>query len=215
MEGKFDSFEQLFPWVHDRDANAVRPRHRASPHRVFRVSVRPQWTGGTGRWRVQDPPWAADRCRCGVVDRHSFRRARRPARQHLRHRRDHHDRRRTRRAAPRRFATGSLAAAGPSITASSAGSRSQFRNRATAWAAALERLDEAAKPPPRAAPGDPPVGFGGAQAAGSQTTCCRAQADQAGRRQSRNNSSSDGIMCDPNAQELVNRYCAEVHPLTT
>ena len=41
-----------------------------------------------------------------------------------------------------------LAAAGPVITASSAGSRSQFRNRATAWAAALERLDEAAKPPP-------------------------------------------------------------------
>jgi ribosome-associated protein len=41
-----------------------------------------------------------------------------------------------------------VAAAGPTITASSAGSRSQFRNRATAWAAALERLDEAAKPPP-------------------------------------------------------------------
>jgi ribosome-associated protein len=41
-----------------------------------------------------------------------------------------------------------LAATGPTITASSAGSRSQFRNRATAWAAALERLDEAAKPPP-------------------------------------------------------------------
>jgi ribosome-associated protein len=43
-----------------------------------------------------------------------------------------------------------LAAAGPIITASSAGSRSQFRNRATAWAALLERLDEAAKPPPPA-----------------------------------------------------------------
>jgi ribosome-associated protein len=43
-----------------------------------------------------------------------------------------------------------LAVAGPTITASSAGSRSQFRNRATAWAAALERLDEAAKPPPTA-----------------------------------------------------------------
>lgn len=43
-----------------------------------------------------------------------------------------------------------LAIAGPTITASSAGSRSQFRNRATAWAAALERLDEAAKPPPPA-----------------------------------------------------------------
>ena len=41
-----------------------------------------------------------------------------------------------------------VAAVGPTITASSAGSRSQFRNRATAWAAALERLDEAAKPPP-------------------------------------------------------------------
>jgi ribosome-associated protein len=41
-----------------------------------------------------------------------------------------------------------LSAAGPTITASSAGSRSQFRNRATAWAAALDRLDEAAKPPP-------------------------------------------------------------------
>jgi ribosome-associated protein len=43
-----------------------------------------------------------------------------------------------------------VAAAGPTITASSAGSRSQFRNRATAWAAALERLDDAAKPPPPA-----------------------------------------------------------------
>ena len=31
-----------------------------------------------------------------------------------------------------------------------AASRSQFRNRAAAWAAALERLDEAAKPPPPA-----------------------------------------------------------------
>ncbi|MEO7370731.1 MAG: peptide chain release factor-like protein [Ilumatobacteraceae bacterium] len=41
-----------------------------------------------------------------------------------------------------------LAAYGPTITASSADSRSQFRNRATAWAAALERLDAAAKPPP-------------------------------------------------------------------
>ena len=41
-------------------------------------------------------------------------------------------------------------AAGPVITASSAGSRSQFRNRATAWAALLDRLDEAAKPPPPA-----------------------------------------------------------------
>ncbi|MEP7115467.1 MAG: peptide chain release factor-like protein [Ilumatobacteraceae bacterium] len=41
-----------------------------------------------------------------------------------------------------------LAAAGPTITASSADSRSQFRNRAAAWAAALERLDDAAKPPP-------------------------------------------------------------------
>jgi ribosome-associated protein len=43
-----------------------------------------------------------------------------------------------------------MSVAGPTITASSAGSRSQFRNRATAWAAALERLDEAAKPPPAA-----------------------------------------------------------------
>ena len=43
-----------------------------------------------------------------------------------------------------------IAVAGPTITASSAGSRSQFRNRASAWAAAFERLDEAAKPPPPA-----------------------------------------------------------------
>jgi ribosome-associated protein len=43
-----------------------------------------------------------------------------------------------------------MAATGPVITASSAGSRSQFRNRATAWATLLERLDEAAKPPPPA-----------------------------------------------------------------
>lgn len=43
-----------------------------------------------------------------------------------------------------------VAAVGPTITASSASSRSQFRNRAAAWAAALERIDEAAKPPPPA-----------------------------------------------------------------
>jgi ribosome-associated protein len=43
-----------------------------------------------------------------------------------------------------------VAVAGPTISASSAMSRSQFRNRAAAWAAALERLDEAAKPPPPA-----------------------------------------------------------------
>jgi len=42
-----------------------------------------------------------------------------------------------------------VARTGPSISASSATSRSQFRNRATAWATAMERLDEAAKPPPR------------------------------------------------------------------
>lgn len=44
------------------------------------------------------------------------------------------------------------AAVGPVITASAAGSRSQWRNRQTAWRAALERLDEAARPPapPRA-----------------------------------------------------------------
>jgi len=42
-----------------------------------------------------------------------------------------------------------VARTGPSISASSATSRSQFRNRATAWATAMERLDEAAKTPPR------------------------------------------------------------------
>ena len=43
-----------------------------------------------------------------------------------------------------------LAEAGATITAASSASRSQFRNRATAWATAMERLDEAAKPPPPA-----------------------------------------------------------------
>jgi ribosome-associated protein len=38
-------------------------------------------------------------------------------------------------------------ALGDTVTGYSAASRSQFRNRAAAWAAALERLDEAAKPP--------------------------------------------------------------------
>ena len=117
MEGKFDSFEQLFPWVHDPDANAVRgplPYRATAASIVFRVlGDRQQWIGGTGRWRVQDPAWAADRRRRGVVDRHSLRWPRRPACQHLRHRRDRHHRRRTRRARPRRFATGSSAAAGP------------------------------------------------------------------------------------------------------
>lgn len=41
-----------------------------------------------------------------------------------------------------------IAAAGETISASSSSSRSQWRNRSTAWAAAFERLDEAAKPPP-------------------------------------------------------------------
>jgi ribosome-associated protein len=46
-----------------------------------------------------------------------------------------------------------LSAAGSTITASSAGSRSQWRNRQLAWAAALSKLDAAAAPPapPRAA----------------------------------------------------------------
>ena len=45
-----------------------------------------------------------------------------------------------------------LAAVGPTVTAASSGSRSQWRNRQMAWRAALERLDEAAAPPapPRA-----------------------------------------------------------------
>lgn len=44
------------------------------------------------------------------------------------------------------------AVAGPTVTATSAGSRSQWRNRQTAWRAALARLDELAAPPapPRA-----------------------------------------------------------------
>ena len=44
------------------------------------------------------------------------------------------------------------AAVGPTPTATSAGSRSQWRNRQTAWRTALERLDEVAAPPapPRA-----------------------------------------------------------------
>jgi ribosome-associated protein len=44
-------------------------------------------------------------------------------------------------------------AAGSTITASSAGSRSQWRNRQLAWAAAMSKLDAAAAPPapPRAA----------------------------------------------------------------
>jgi ribosome-associated protein len=41
-----------------------------------------------------------------------------------------------------------VAIAGSVITASSSNSRSQLRNRTTAWETALERLDEAAKPPP-------------------------------------------------------------------
>ena len=44
------------------------------------------------------------------------------------------------------------AAVGPVVSASSSGSRSQWRNRQSAWRAALERLDELAAPPapPRA-----------------------------------------------------------------
>ena len=41
-----------------------------------------------------------------------------------------------------------MAAIGPTISASSSSSRSQWRNRAGAWTAAFERLDEASKPPP-------------------------------------------------------------------
>lgn len=41
-----------------------------------------------------------------------------------------------------------VAAVGPVITATAARSRSQWRNRRTAWADALGRLDEAAAPPP-------------------------------------------------------------------
>lgn len=41
-----------------------------------------------------------------------------------------------------------VAAAGPIITATASRSRSQWRNRQTAWADAMTRLDEAAAPPP-------------------------------------------------------------------
>ena len=68
-----------------------------------------------------------------------------------------------------------VAAAGSTITASSSGSRSQFRNRATAWAAALDRLDEAAKPPPPPRTADTPFGVGHPQAVDQQTSRCRAQ----------------------------------------
>ena len=37
---------------------------------------------------------------------------------------------------------------GPTVVATSSASRSQWRNRQVAWAAALARLDEAATPPP-------------------------------------------------------------------
>lgn len=40
------------------------------------------------------------------------------------------------------------AALGPTVTATSSRSRSQWRNRQLAWAEALARLDEAAAPPP-------------------------------------------------------------------
>jgi ribosome-associated protein len=40
-----------------------------------------------------------------------------------------------------------VATAGTTITASSAGSRSQWRNRQLAWAAAMSKLDAAAAPP--------------------------------------------------------------------
>lgn len=43
-----------------------------------------------------------------------------------------------------------VARAGSILSATSSASRSQFRNRAAAWAAVLERLDEAAKRPPPA-----------------------------------------------------------------
>lgn len=41
-----------------------------------------------------------------------------------------------------------LAAAGPVITATASRSRSQWRNRLTAWTDAMDRLDRAAAPPP-------------------------------------------------------------------
>jgi ribosome-associated protein len=77
-----------------------------------------------------------------------------------------------------------IATAGPTITASSAGSRSQFRNRAAAWGAALDRLDEAAKPPPPARRATRPS----ASAIGKRLTAKRHVAE---RKQSRKRPATD------------------------
>ena len=109
MEGKFDSFEQLFPWVHHRDANRHSPRRR---HRCVRVSrhngsVEPvdgvYRTPRGLRIAADAVSWLATRSG-GPGGQHA---------EHIRHGRHHHHRRRTRRARAPTVRDRVVAAAGP------------------------------------------------------------------------------------------------------
>jgi ribosome-associated protein len=155
MVGKFDSLEQLFPRVHNPDANAV---PRPLPYRGDRLRrLCSALLGLTGNNESVDPVNGMYKTPRGLLiaaDAVSWvaTRSGGPGGQHA-NTSDTAvtitvDIERAVLSAPVRDRI--LATAGPTISASSAGSRSQFRNRATAWAALLERLDEAAKPPPAA-----------------------------------------------------------------
>ena len=131
MERKVDSFEQLFPRVHLADASGHNVRVEAvdgqyrTPRGLRVAADAVTWiatrSGGPGGQHANTSDTAVTVTI--DVDRAGLSETL-------------HDR--------------VVARAGRSISASSSTSRSQFRNRAAAWAAAMERLDEAAKPPPRA-----------------------------------------------------------------
>ena len=155
MEGKFDSLEQLFPRVHNPDANPVRgplPHRGEQLHRLCSALL--QRTDNNGSVDPVNGVYKTPRGLLIAADAVSWLATRSggPGGQHA-NTSDTAvtitvDIERAGLSAPVRDRI--VAAAGPVISASSAGSRSQFRNRATAWAALLERLDEAAKPPPAA-----------------------------------------------------------------
>jgi hypothetical protein len=172
-----------------------------------------QWISGSGEWHVQDPPWAADRRRRSLLGGHAFRWSRRPAREHLRYGGHHHRRHRSRWAqrAGSRQDPGSCGAGDQCIVSRFEIAVPQSRNGV---GGAVGTNRRSGKTSARSEASNPPIGFGGAQAAGSQATRRRTQAGQAA-------AVSGGIIPAQNPfmfastsrsrQSVVHK----VHPLTT
>ena len=172
-----------------------------------------QWISGSGERHVQDPPWVADRRRRGLLGGHAFWWSRRPAREHLRYGGHHHRRHRSRRAqrACSRQDPGRGRADHQCIVSRFEIAVPQSRNGVGGAVGTNRRSGKTAT---RGAASDPPIGFGGAQAAGSQAARGRAQAGQAAPVSGRIIPAQNPFMVAPTSrsrQSVVHK----VYPLTT